>query len=333
MRRTLVLLATMTLVVVASGSLALAASSLNNGSFETGNLSGWSEDTTYDGNARAVTSFEYWEKPYCKRNCGPDYMLPREGSSFALLTSAGQPPQVTSISQPFEASNGDKVSGWAFFQSYTDGFDLIDGAGDDNAQVVITNDSGTTVATPFEARVSRDSWRLLYPEWSYWEHTFTGLTGTGQFRIEARLQNPGPNCYLYIVLEDGCSVMGLDDVKTSIAGPDTTAPDTTITSGPNGPTNNTAPTFTFSGRDNVTIANLKYQYRLDSGGWSAASTSTTANLTGLSEGGHLFEVRAVDEAGNVDAAPAHSSFTVDTTKPMVKAQRRAGRSAWHEAPT
>ena len=65
-------------------------------------------------------------------------------------------------------------------------------------------------------------------------------------------------------------------------------------------------------------ANLKYQYRLDSGGWSAASTSTTANLTGLSEGGHLFEVRAVDEAGNVDAAPAHSSFTVDTTQPMVK---------------
>ena len=118
--------------------------------------------------------------------------------------------------------------------------------------------------------------------------------------------------------------MGLDDVKTSIAGPDTTAPDTTITSGPNGSTNNTAPTFTFSGRDNVTTANLKYQYRLDSGGWSAASTSTTANLTGLSEGGHLFEVRAVDEAGNVDAAPAHSSFTVDTTQPMVKSTTPSG---------
>jgi Bacterial Ig-like domain len=330
MRRTLVLLATMTLVVVASGSLALAASSLNNGNFETGNLSGWSVDTTYDGNARAVTSFEYREKPYCEWNCGPDYMLPREGSSFALLTSAGQPPQVTSISQPFEASNGDKVSGWAFFQSYTDGFDLIDGVGDDNAQVVITNDSGTTVATPFEARVSRDSWRLLYPEWSYWEHTFSGLTGTGQFRIEARLQNPGPNCYLYIVLEDGCSVMGLDDVKTSTGGlspppSDTTAPDTTITSGPNSPTNNTAPTFTFSGYDNVTTtASLKYQYRLDAGGWSAPSTSTTANLTGLSEGAHLFEVRAVDAAGNVDATPAPSGVTVDTTQPMVKSTTPSG---------
>ena len=169
MRRTLVLLATMTLVVVASGTLALAASSLNNGSFETGNLSGWSVDATPSGgDARAVTSFEYREKPYCEWNCGPDYMLPREGSFFALLTSAGQPPQVTSISQPFEASNGDKVSGWAFFQSYTDGFDLIDGAGDDNAQVVITNDSGTTVATPFEARVSRD----------LADYTLNGVTGS-----------------------------------------------------------------------------------------------------------------------------------------------------------
>src|SRR5215204_292917 len=100
---------------------------------------------------------------------------------------------------------------------------------------------------------------------------------------------------------------------------DTTAPDTSITSGPNGPTNNTAPTFTFSGSDNVTTtANLKYQYRLDSGGWSAPSTSTTATPTGLSEGGHFFEVRAVDEAGYVDGSPAQRSFTVDATKPMVK---------------
>jgi probable HAF family extracellular repeat protein len=106
---------------------------------------------------------------------------------------------------------------------------------------------------------------------------------------------------------------------------DTTAPDTTITSGPNGPTNSTAPTFTFSGSDNVTAtANLKYQYQLDSGGWSAASASTTANLTGLSEGARLFEVRAVDEAGNVDATPAHSSFTVDTTQPMVNGTTPSG---------
>jgi hypothetical protein len=92
MRRTLVLLATMTLVVVASGSLALAASSLNNGNFESGDLSGWSVDaTTTGGNASAVTSFEYWINPYCE-NCSPEIISPHEGSHFALLTSAGQPP-------------------------------------------------------------------------------------------------------------------------------------------------------------------------------------------------------------------------------------------------
>jgi Bacterial Ig-like domain/RTX calcium-binding nonapeptide repeat (4 copies) len=102
--------------------------------------------------------------------------------------------------------------------------------------------------------------------------------------------------------------------------PDTAAPDTSIISGPNGPTNNTTPTFTFTGSDNrTTTAKLKYQYQLDSdsGGWSTASTSTFASLTGLSEGAHLFEVRAVDEASNVDASPAQRSFTVDKTAPKV----------------
>jgi hypothetical protein len=177
---------------------------------------------------------------------------------------------------------------------------------------VIKSASGTTVATPFEEYIQVGG----NPYWKYWEYTFSGLTGAGQFQIEAQLQNTGKIEEGYV--EDH-SDMGLDDVKlTTTPANDTTAPSTSITSGPNGQTNNTAPTFTFSGSDNVTItANLKYQFRLDSGGWSAASTSTTANLTGLSEGAHLFEVRAVDEAGNVDAIPAKRSFTVDTKAPKI----------------
>ena len=130
--------------------------------------------------------------------------------------------------------------------------------------------------------------------------------------------------------KDGVGTHALLLTPTSSDTPppdDTTAPDTSITSGPNGPTNNTAPTFTFSGSDNVTAtANLKYQYQLDSGGWSAASTSTTANLTGLSEGSHLFGVRALDEAGNVDVNSAQSSFTVDTTQPLVNSSSTTPRS-------
>jgi len=59
-------LATIALVVASSGNTALAASSLVNGSFETGDLSGWSVDATPSGGeASAVTSFEYWENPSC----------------------------------------------------------------------------------------------------------------------------------------------------------------------------------------------------------------------------------------------------------------------------
>jgi len=107
--------------------------------------------------------------------------------------------------------------------------------------------------------------------------------------------------------------------ETTTPPSDTTAPETTIDSGPSGLTNDNSPTFTFSGSDDVTTtANLNYQYRVDGGDWSTPpSTTTTANLTGLSDGAHLFEVRAVDEASNEDASPAKQSFTLDATSPKV----------------
>jgi hypothetical protein len=308
-------LVTIALVLTASGNSAQAASSLNNGNFETGDFTGWSVDTPASGGGSSVvTGYEYYAQISCTPENsygGPCYSLftmpPREGSYFALLqhvrTSGDSQTWNTKISQPFEASNGDRVSGWAFFR--TDFSGRLD-----KGQVVIKSDSGTTVATPFEMSDDYGGPKV----WTYWEHTFAGVTGTGTFQIEARLQNIADFAY-----PGQSSAMGLDDVKTTTASnDDTTEPDTSITSGPNSPTSNTAPTFTFSGSDNVTTtASLKYQYQLDSGGWSAASTSTTANLTGLSEGGHLIEVRAVDAAGNVDGSPAQRSFTVDTSAPKI----------------
>jgi hypothetical protein len=301
MRRALVLLATMTLVVVASGSLALAASSLNNGNFETGNLSGWSVATPNGGGAIATSSYSYWR-------WGEDWQLhlywmyPKEGSYFALLTSGNQQSDVTNkISQPFEASNGDKVSGWVFLN--TDSMYVPSG---DKGQVVIKSASGTTVATPFEEYIQVGG----NPDWKYWEYTFSGLTGAGQFQIEAQLQNTGK-------IEEGYaedhSDMGLDDVKTSTGSPappsDTTPPETFIGSGPSGTITVANATFRFSSSE----ANSTFQCRLNGAAYSACTSPK--DYTNLSNGAHTFDVRAKDGAGNVDATPASRTFTVDTIPP------------------
>jgi hypothetical protein len=323
-------LATIALVLASSGNNpALAATSLVNGNFETGDLTGWSVDTaTSGGAASAVDRFVYWDNLYCEYDCRV-IIPPREGSYFALLTSAGQPPQATRISQPFKASNGDKVSGWVFFQTYTDWYDLnVNGAGDDKAQVVITNDSGTTVATPFEDRASWGFWQWN-PGWRYWEHNFSGLTGTAQFRIEARLQIPGPNCWAYYALEDGCSVMGLDDVKTSIAGPDTTPPETYITSGPKDGVTTTSTSATFEFYSNEQGSTFECRLWKDNtvvqewAGCTSPKSYSNLSSAGSVKASYTFHVRATDPSGNVDPHSASRSWSItppppDTTAPEVK---------------
>jgi hypothetical protein len=212
-------LATIALVLVASGNSAVAASSLVNGNFETGNLTGWTVDTTASGGtASAVASYDYCSAEGALEGdgCGViGTMNPKEGSYFALLTP-GTVSEDTKISQPFGASNGDKVSGWAFFRTG----DYL--PYDDKAQVVIKSNSGTTVAAPFEESVSSVG-QNGNSGWKYWEYTFSGLTGPGQFHIEARIHNTGDSS------ASPTSAIGLDDVKTSIADPDTTRPSTSAT--------------------------------------------------------------------------------------------------------
>ena len=90
---------------------------------------------------------------------------------------------------------------------------------------------------------------------------------------------------------------------------DTAAPDTTIDSGPSGPTSDATPTFGFSADQ----AGSTFECRVDGGAWGSCSTpETTASLT---DGAHTFEVRATDPAGNVDPTPASRAFTVDTAAP------------------
>jgi uncharacterized delta-60 repeat protein len=116
------------------------------------------------------------------------------------------------------------------------------------------------------------------------------------------------------VCQSGCgAVFGLARylVDGSIP-PDSTPPETTITSGPSGITTTTTPTFAFSSSE----VGSSFQCRID--GASFASCSSPYTIPAVAEGAHVFEVRAIDQAGNNDPTPATSSFTVDLPDPPIQ---------------
>ncbi|MEO3924804.1 right-handed parallel beta-helix repeat-containing protein [Micromonosporaceae bacterium B7E4] len=106
-----------------------------------------------------------------------------------------------------------------------------------------------------------------------------------------------------------------------VPGPDTTAPETTISAGPADPSPTGTVSFSFTGTDNVTApAGLFFECRLDS--QNEADFVECASPYGypnpelpaeLEPGPHVFEVRAVDQEENVDLTPASYSFTVAGT--------------------
>jgi large repetitive protein len=86
-------------------------------------------------------------------------------------------------------------------------------------------------------------------------------------------------------------------------------PDTTIDSGPSGPTKSDAPTFTFSS----TVSGSTFQCSVDGAGFSPCSSPFTTPT--LPDGPHNLAVQAIDPSMNVDPSPATRSFIVDTTAP------------------
>jgi len=90
---------------------------------------------------------------------------------------------------------------------------------------------------------------------------------------------------------------------------DTAAPETTITSNPSAISNSASATFAFVASENAT-----FDCSLDGAGFEACYSPKT--YSGLGDGSHTFEVRAVDVAGNADTSPAVFSFAVDTEKPV-----------------
>ena len=76
--------------------------------------------------------------------------------------------------------------------------------------------------------------------------------------------------------------------------------------------------FTFSGDDGSGAGldpTAPFECQIDGGGFSSVGCSSPIDFTGLSDGSHTFEVRAIDAVGNVDPTPASFTWNVDTGEP------------------
>ena len=87
---------------------------------------------------------------------------------------------------------------------------------------------------------------------------------------------------------------------------DIVPPETTITSNPPNPSNSTSASFSFTS----TEANSSFECKLDNGAFT--SCTSPQNYTGLANGSHTFQVRAIDPAGNQDTTPASYTWTITT---------------------
>jgi hypothetical protein len=92
--------------------------------------------------------------------------------------------------------------------------------------------------------------------------------------------------------------------------PDTAPPDTTITSGPGGLSNQGAAEVAFSSDDPL----ASFECRLDAEQWTPCTSPHV--LTDLPDGDHELSVRATGRVGT-DPTPAKASWKVDTTPPTV----------------
>jgi hypothetical protein len=92
------------------------------------------------------------------------------------------------------------------------------------------------------------------------------------------------------------------------------APDTTITSGPSGVTDQTTAAFTYSASE----SGSSFRRQIDGGDWSEWGTETLATFIGVKKGNHYFGVKSgkdVDGNGTIDAdeedpTPATRSWTI-----------------------
>jgi hypothetical protein len=92
---------------------------------------------------------------------------------------------------------------------------------------------------------------------------------------------------------------------------DLSAPETTITMGPQGAMPSASASFTFTSSE----PGSTFECKLDTAPFAACTSPS--NLMMLAQGQHTFSVRAIDGAAHADPTPATRTWTVDTVAPDV----------------
>ena len=170
---------------------------------------------------------------------------------------------------------------------------------------------GTT--TPVEATVTYDEWWQEGADPGLW-----ALLGVATLDPQADLE--ANTTYTATLrggengIKDTSGVLLAEDYSWSFTTTDTTPPETTIISGPNGLTNDNTPTYDFTSDDPEATFGCRLTKHGDTPGSFAACTSPST-YPAQNDGTYTFEVRAKDQAGNEDGSPAEHSFTVDATAP------------------
>lgn len=114
------------------------------------------------------------------------------------------------------------------------------------------------------------------------------------------------------VLSEGSHVVSVEatdsaqnvTTRTNTFTIDVTAPDTTILNKPTNPSITSSANFSFTSE-----ANVSFQCKMDSGNYSACVSPKL--YSGLAQGDHVFTVRALDAAGNIDSTPASFAWNIN----------------------
>ena len=164
------------------------------------------------------------------------------------------------------------------------------------ATTAIFTFSASEIGSSFECKLDGGSWGdCISPK------VYLNLS-TGSHRFSVRAKDLAGNV-------DSTPATDNWSVTASQPPADTTAPNTSISSGPQSSTTSAAASFSFISSE----SGSSFECKLDGGSWTGCTSPT--DYTSLGLGSHQFAVRAEDEAGNVDKTPATLTWTIEASTP------------------